>query len=343
MRQTMPASQLTEKEFEEVLAKLCEEITSECRAGTKHDTSKSFERRVREVLENYGLAVDFNPHPYAFPDIVLGKLGVEVKFTTNDTWRSVANSVFESTRDASVEQIYVVFGKMGGEPAVAWGRYEECVIHVRTSHVPRFEVELLPNELPPKRESLFKNFGIAYADFCRLSEHERMEHVRKYARGRLKKGEKLWWLEDRPDEGHSLSLRARRFQNLSDKEKRKIRAEACLLCPEILKSSRSRGKYDDALMYMLTYHGILGGRDAFSAGSVAGKERGKWHVKRALMSIEAEIREAAQYLPDALFVEYWGCAVPKEKRISEWLKRADAHAQTSDPPWKPSEVLFQAP
>jgi len=287
-------------------------------------------------MSQFGLAVDFDPHPYAFPDIVLGKLGVEVKFSTNDTWRSVANSVFESTRDASVEQIYVVFGKMGGEPAVAWGRYEECVIHVRTSHVPRFEVEL-----PPQRESLFKTFGIAYADFCKLSEHERMEHVRKYARGRLKKGEKLWWLEDRPDEGHSLSLRARRFQNLSEKEKRKIRGEACLLCPEILKSSRSRGKYDDALMYMLTYHGILAGRDAFSAGSVAGKDRGKWHVKRALINIQTEMLEAAQYLPDALFVEYWGRAVPKEKRISEWLKRADAHAQTSDSPWKPSEVLFK--
>jgi hypothetical protein len=336
----MPAPKLNAQEFEENLAKLCDSITAECRAGAKYDNSKNFERRVREVLDElvskYGLAVDFDPHPYAFPDIVLGKLGVEVKFTANDTWRSVANSVFESTRDANVEHIYVVFGKMGGEPAVAWGRYEECVIHVRTSHVPRFEVEI-----PPQRESLFKTFGIPYADFCKLSEAERMEHVRKYARGRLKKGEKLWWLENRPDEGHSLSLRARRFQNLTEKEKRKIRAEACLLCPEILKSSRARGKYDDALMYMLTYHGILAGRDAFSAGSVAGKERGKWHVKRALMNIQAEILEAAQYLPDALFVEYWGRAVPKVKRISEWLKRADAQARTSDSPWKPSEVLFR--
>jgi hypothetical protein len=337
----MPASQVTVRKFEELLAALCEKITAECRAGTKFESSKSFERRVREVLDasvsEYGLVVNFDPHPYGFPDIVLGKFGVEVKFTENDTWRSVANSVFESTRDENVELIYVVFGKMGGEPAVAWGRYEECVIHVRTSHVPRFEVEL-----PPQRESLFKTFGIPYSDFCKLSEHERMEHVRKYARRRLKKGEKLWWLEDRPDEGHSLSLRARRFQNLTEKDKRKIRAEASLLCPEILKSSRARGKYDDALMYMLTYHGILAGRDAFSAGSVAGKERGKWHVKRALMNIQAEILDAAQYLPDALFVEYWGRTVPKERRIAEWLKRADANARTSDSPWKPSDVLFKS-
>ncbi len=337
----MSAPQLTTQGVEELLVALCARIASECRTGTNFENSKLFERRVREVLgelvSKYGLVVNFDPHPYVFPDIVLGKFGVEVKFTANDTWRSVANSVFESTRDAGVEHIYVVFGKMGGEPGVAWGRYEDCVIHVRTSHVPRFEVEL-----PPQRQSLFKTLGIPYTDFCKLSESERMEHVRKYARRRLKRGERLWWLEDRPDEGHSLSLRARRFQNLTEKEKRKIRAEASLLCPEILKSSRARGKYDDALMYMLTYHGILAGRDAFSAGSVAGKERGKWHVKRALMSIQSEILEAAQYLPDGLFVEYWGRAVPREKRIAAWLKCADEHARTSDSPWKPSEVLFQS-
>ncbi|HET7626517.1 MAG TPA: hypothetical protein VFM25_14780 [Verrucomicrobiae bacterium] len=177
----MSTPQLTAQKFEELLATLCEKITSECRSGEKFENSKLFERRVREVLDEliskYGLAVNFDPHPYVFPDIVLGKFGVEVKFTSNDTWRSVANSVFESTRDANVENIYVVFGKMGGEPAVAWGRYEECVIHVRTSHVPRFEVEL-----PPQRESLFGTFGIPYTDFCKLSEAERMEHVRKYAR-----------------------------------------------------------------------------------------------------------------------------------------------------------------
>jgi hypothetical protein len=33
--------------------------------------------------------------------------------------------------------------------------------------------------------------------------------------------------------------------------------------------------------------------------------------------------------------------VPKEERIAEWINRADAHAQTSDMPWKPSEILFK--
>jgi hypothetical protein len=125
--------ELTPETFEKILGELCSKLTKECRAGAKFSKSIQFETRVREALKEllsaYKQVVDFDPHPYVFPDIVLGKFGVEVKFTTNDTWRSVANSVFESTRSESVEHIYVVFGKMGGEPAVDWDRYDRRVIY----------------------------------------------------------------------------------------------------------------------------------------------------------------------------------------------------------------------
>src|SRR6266404_3807032 len=203
---------LSTETFEGLLNSLCLILTKECRSDVKYAKSNEFESRVREILSElvaaYGIKVNFDPHPYVFPDIVLGKFGVEVKFTTADTWRSVANSVFESTRNQKVEQIFVVFGKMGGKPEVAWDRYDNCVIHVRTSHVPRFEVQIHP------KESLFTKMGISYRDFSQLSIPERMEHIRKYARGRLKQGERLWWLEDRPDEGHSLPLQARLYMSL---------------------------------------------------------------------------------------------------------------------------------
>lgn len=331
--------QLTPETFEGVLKELCTKLTQEVRASGVFSKSAQFEARVREVLRElvapYGVVVDFDPHPYVFPDIVLGKFGVEVKFTTSDTWRSVANSVFESTRGASVEHIYVVFGKMGGEPGVDWDRYDRCVIHVRTSHVPRFEVQIHPPE------SLFSKIGISYQDFSRLSIHDRMDHIRKYARGRLKKGERLWWLEDRPDGGHSLPIQARIYMTLDQPEKRKLRAEAALLCPEIVKPSRAKHKYDDATLYLLTYHGVLcpQARDLFSAGSVAMRgdsRRGGNYVLRALSDIQSEMREAAATLDDALFVEYWETRVPPSKRIKEWLKRADGLAVG----WKPSSHLF---
>jgi hypothetical protein len=325
-------------EFEKILDTLCGVLTSECKRKPFAE-SEAFELRAREILKGliakFGLEVDFDPHPYIFPDIVLGEFGIEVKFTVKDTWRSVANSIFESTRGKGVKYIYLLFGKMGGDPSVAWGKYEDCVIHVRTSHVPRFEVEINP------RKSLFKEMGVSYNDFSHLPLPDKMAFIRKYARGRLKKGERLWWLEDNPERGHSLPLEVKLYTGLAQEEKRQLRAEAALLCPQIVKSSRTHGKYDDATVYLLTYHGVLcnQARDLFSAGSVAlrsNAKRGGNYLLRALEDIENEMLFAAKNLEDALFVEYWGVSVSPAKRISEWLKRADEFAKD----WKPSESLF---
>ena len=115
--------------FEELLGELCRRLTKECGAGKIWDQSKTFENRVRvvtqELLKKYKIVVDFSPHPYGFPDIAIDEFGIEVKFTKGDTWRSVANSVFEGFRDKGVKHIYLVFGKMGGSPEVRWGKYEK--------------------------------------------------------------------------------------------------------------------------------------------------------------------------------------------------------------------------
>jgi hypothetical protein len=333
---------MTTKDFEELLTAVSNKLTSEIRANATNHVPSKFEARVRAVLpelaKDKGLKVDLSPHPHIFPDIVLGEFGIEVKVTNKDSWRSVANSVFEGTRDAGVKHVYVLFGKMGGTPEVKWGRYENCVMHVRTSHVPRFEVEINPEK------TLFAKIGISYQDFCSLSPHEKMEHIRRYARGRLKKGDRLWWLEDTPEreQEHSLPLEVRLYMNLEQDEKRKLRAEAALLCPQIVKPSRSKKKYDDVAIYLLTYHGVLCSqvRDLFSAGSVALRSdgtRGGNYTLRALKDIETEMKLAAEKLEDALFVEYWERSVPPPARIKEWLKRADGFAKG----WRPSKVLFR--
>jgi hypothetical protein len=137
----------------------------------------------------------------------------------------------------------------------------------------------------------------------------------------------------------SLPLAPRLYMRLPQVEKRRLRAEAALLCPQIVASSRQRGKYEDAVMYLLTYRGVLchQARDLFSAGSVAGPARGGNYIKRSLKDIEAEMRRAAATLDDALFEEYWGKRVPPEDRIREWLRRADHYARG----WRPSAELFQ--
>jgi len=318
-------------------------LTREARL-TGFKLSAQFETRVREVLyeltkEDTSFTMDFTPHPQAFPDIAMGEFGVEVKFTLNDTWRSVANSVLETQRIETVKHIYIVFGKMGGTPEVRWGDYEESVIHVRTSHVPRFEVEIQAEKTTVK-QSLFVEMGIRYDDFRKLEMHEKMKYIRAYAR-KIHPDGRLWWIEEKESDEHTVPLQARLYTNLSTEEKTRLRAEAALLCPRIVDSGRSRNKYDDMVLYLLTYHGIIchQARDLFSAGSVANPnndDEGGIYIERALKLIENEMREAALRMDDALFAEYWGESVAPERRITRWLEKADEIARE----WKPSVSLF---
>ena len=326
-------------ERENLLTEACVLLTEEAhRAG--FSSSQAFEHRVRLVLSDLlpvcdAVTVDLAPPAQAFPDVALGDFGVEVKFTLNDTWRSVGNSVQETQRVDTVNCIYVVFCKQGGIPEVRWRPYEDCVVHVRTSHVPRFELDMEADR------SLFDLMGVRYDDFRQLPMHEKMRYVRDYARGRLKKGERLWWLEDVKDEVHTLPIQVRLYTSLSSEEKYRLRAETALLCPVIVKSGRVRNKYDDAVLFLLTYHGVLchQARDLFSAGSVANPENddcGGLYIQRALKLLERGMLDAAARMDDALFVEYWGESVLPENRIRRWLEKADELASG----WKPSECLF---
>ena len=65
--------------------------------------------------------------------------------------------------------------------------------------------------------------------------------------------------------------------------------------------------------------------------------RGGNYVQRALLDIEEEMIEAALYLDEDVYTEYWGSPVPPKDRIPAWLERADALAST----WVPSDVLFK--
>lgn len=336
---------MTKTDFQHLLDVCCGTLTHEARTSG-FSSSSQFENRVRHVLDDLlkdeeSLSVDFNSPPQEFPDIALGEFGVEVKFTLSDTWKSIANSILESHRAPGVKYIYIVFGKMGGKPEVRWGDYEKSVVHVRTSHVPRFEVELSKEDEAP-RESLFEALGISYDDFMKLDMPGKMKYVREYAK-KKHPGERLWWVDDSNGDEHSLPANIRLYTNLTLEEKARYRAEAVLLCPSVLKSGRARNKYDDVVMFLLSYHGVLchQARDLFSAGSVANPDNddnGGLYIERALKLLENEMIHAAESLDDSLFVEYWGESVPRgSPRLVRWLQKADEIAKD----WKPSDVLFK--
>ncbi len=329
---------MDEKEFEELLGAVCERLTQEVRKSSANHTPTEFEKLTRklvqESLAEIGAAQAFDQVIQGFPDIVVGRFGVEVKATESDNWRCIANSVSEGQRAQNVDRIYVIYGKMGGQPEVKWADYGKSIVHVRTSHVPRFEIEI------GAERSLFDQIGTTYEQFRLLPMLEKMPFIREYAHSRLKKGERLWWLEDKEvdEQEHSLPLNVRIYMDLEQQEKRKLRAEAALLCPTVVGGSRQRKKYTDAVSYLMTYRGVLcpQARDLFSAGSVAGKVRGGNYVQRALIDIQEEMKNAADYLEDQLFKEYWGTIPPKDKRLVHWLSMADELAVG----WKPSKHMF---
>ena len=367
--------------FHRLLDIICDQLTNEART-IGFTKALLFENRVRIVTQEIANTLDTNPnHPLrsqfsedfplnlnidmsppaqGFPDIVIGNVGIEVKFTESDIWRCIANSVLETNKVQSVEHICVVYCKMGGIPEVKYDDWENAVMHVRTSHVPRFELEIGASR------SLFSIMGISYDDFSALEMPEKMVYIRKYARSRLKDGEHLWWLDDATDDSvkHTLPLNVRLYTNLDMDEKTRLRAEAVLLCPQILSSGRSRHKYDDLVMFMMTYHGVLchQARDLFSAGSAAGvggngktketkmddklvgKDFDGIYILRSLLLLEEDMLKAASYLDDRLFIEYWGEEIVEEidihdpiARIKYWLQEADRYARE----WTPSEYLFR--
>ena len=334
-------SSLTRDEFELALDEVVAALTDNLNASDLYHDPRRFEQHVRDMLRQTlresGLSPVPGEHSHAFPDMTLNGFGVEVKFTKNDTWLAVGNSIFESMRTPGVESVYIIYGKAGGKPEARWSRYEDCVTHVRVSHSPRFVIEM-----ESERQPLFEHIGVDYETFAKFDDEQKMQRIRDYARSRLGAGERLWWLEP----SRSMPVAIRFYVDLPDAERRVLRAEAALLCPQVCGPSRGvigRRKYHDAVLYLLTHHGVLchQARDLFSAGSVSQHiprlSDGEPSVSRSLRDIENLMVDAAHRLDNALFEEYWGEGCEPDDRIPEWLRRADVVAEG----WQPSRNLFR--
>ena len=330
---------MKEEDFEKLLDEVTKRLGADVHDNKKYHDPKEFEDRVLIVMRkvSQALKIDVNPcsHQHGFPDIVANGFGVEVKSTRKDQWSSTGNSIFESMREANVKKIYVIFGKMGGMSSVRWGLYDNIIRHVRISHAPRFVVDMGKTE-----PGFFGVIKMSYEEFSIKKPSEKMTHVRDYARQRLSAGEKLWWLEDE----HTVDLRVRRYSQLEDDEKKKMRAEAAILCPQVVAPRRTANKYDAAFHFLITYHGVLATRDMFSAGSVGSRDgvRGGNYVLKSLKDIEKEMYTAAEDLDKELFREYWTSVedIPADSEdiLRVWLRLADEEAKGQ---WFPSKELFK--
>ncbi|MDY4250799.1 hypothetical protein [Bacteroides pyogenes] len=201
----------------------------------------------------------------SFPDIIANKYyGVEVKSTKEDHWRSTGSSIIESTRNKNVENIYMLFGKLGGIPIQFRCKpYNLCLYDIAVTHSPRYLIDMDLQEQSEK--TIFQKMGVSYDDF-RLSENP-IKRVRSYYYQKAlkeKRKEMPWWIsseETALNMNVSLWVEDKGSDNIRNNL---LRAQMFILFPEEI----LRSDFDKAALWLCIRHSIVNShiRDTFSAG-----------------------------------------------------------------------------
>jgi hypothetical protein len=315
--------------FEDILTRVCERLSGEASGPTPRiaKNSDELELFVRNALTDefakQGQTLTLQPKVQEFPDVVIAPFGIEIKHTEKNTWVSIANSIRESHRPAGVARIYVVFGKYGGDPKVRWGLYENVVNHARTSHVPRFQIDM------NAEESFFEKMGVSYVDFSVMPMKQKMAFMRTYARGRRHLVKDFWWLED--------DLRP--FRSLSISERRELIAQACFLVPEIVtESQESLAKaafYLASIPHVLSHQMLEDVRSAYT--NLDGTDVASNNGLMVVRELEQEIILASENIAKGIIKEFWGIEIETAERLVYFVQQLD-HVFDSSP--KPSAILF---
>lgn len=211
-----------------------------------------------------------------FPDIIAaGKYGVEVKTTKSNHWTSIGSSIMESTRPKSVEQIYMLFGKLGGDKAQFKCRpYDQVLSDITVTHSPRYLIDMQLNE----GETIFDRMKTTYDEF--RTSGNAISSVRRYYRSLFQEDQSApWWLTNEQDD-RGMGIGVRTWDTLSLEEKESIRSLFLLLFSrQILQSN-----YKPIALWAVAAKGILlyNARDFFSAGGKLQYAKSQSDVKRLL-------------------------------------------------------------
>lgn len=306
----------------------------------KNISPLDFEGLVCEKMQEASIGTEFEgtikqTGVHAFPDIVAnGYFGVEVKITVKDQWTSTGNSVLETSRIEEVERIFIMFGKLGGQPDVRYRLYQECLPEISVTHSPRYKINM---DLQSGK-SIFDKMGVDY-DELRTSG-DTIQQIKLYYRKQLKDGEGLWWIDE---ESESSSPVIKQFRTLEPENKEKFKVDCMILLPELFKS---RANYERAATYMITEFGAVSTslRDAFSAGGqqevlVAREKKSVSQILSQLHDYAPKIASRINEIDEELLKFYWQVQSVKVDRIKQWKDLIDKDAVGGLGNELPSEVF----
>lgn len=286
-----------------------------------------------------------------FPDILTSYssdpryFGVEVKTTKENKWVSTGSSIVESSRANSVDQIYLLFGKLSLPHAEFKTRkYEECLYDIAVTHSPRYLINM---NIRPE-ESIFSKMGTIYEDFRQSSNN--IEQARAYYRQQAhineqKTGEKElpWWL--RGEEFSSENINAKRiiditlFSKLSESMKKDLKSKAFILFFHDILSNKA-DKYESTVLWFCEKYSVLvhNARDLYTAGGQGyvtngGTQYGPYpKVIISLVDYKLHIKnildKPSQDLLDDI-LKYWGSIEKSSNLYEEWAKKISTFMKNS--------------
>jgi hypothetical protein len=291
------------------------------------------EKVAVDVLKEVAPSTPFRPENIElvsgarFPDIVAEHYyGVEVKSTKDDNWKSTGSSIVESTRIEDVSFIYMLFGKLGGDPAQFKCKpYEDCLYNIAVTHSPRYLIDMELDE--HKEPNIFDKINIPYNKFRLYDESAKISMVRQYYKQKAKEEGKLempWWMSE---EGTSVNLSF--YNDMERFRKDEIDVRMFILFPCIFNSD-----FKPAALWLCNRYALLcpNMRDLFTAGGKI-KKLGKMRfahpvpqIINRLYSFKEEIIALLKHPDDVLIqdiTDYWPEYCSQENIYTQWLKLAD--------------------
>lgn len=292
------------------------------------------EKITEGVLKEIAPSTPFDPNEiklisgHKFPDIVAEKYyGVEVKSTKENKWTSTGSSIVESTRIDDVDNIFMFFGKLGGNPPEFRCRpYQDCLYDIAVTHSPRYLIDMSLRH----GETIFDKIGCQY-DTLRNSP-DAIDKVKQYYKKQAKKhGNQMpWWMNDAETEPIGVNMRL--WNDANSSEHAELRAQMLVLFPEMVNS-----KYGNAAMWLAGAKGIIDPsfRDRYSAGGkviiVDGKPDDK--LPRVWKTLSDSFKNVNKYLVDATpimpyIVEYNPDLLNAENIYEAWMNQIERFLPT---------------
>lgn len=276
-----------------------------------------------------------------FPDIVADKYyGVEVKSTKENHWTSTGSSIVETTRVDNVEDIYMLFGKLGGDvPQFKCRPYQEVLYDIAVTHSPRYLINM---ELE-NGGSIFSKMGITYDEFRTSSDS--ISIARHYYREQAmlrNRQEMPWWITtDNVEKGYSFNIRL--WNSLGISEKRMLQTKCMILFPEALNPQRNMAKYNSTTLWLCSYNQVVNPniRDLYSAGGKITHVNGQRlkqpvaQVFNIIVEYSDAIRELLKKPSDEMLMmikEFNPALATKADMYEEWLNSCCAFAEEYDVP-----------